>query len=518
MKRRKTKGRMGKAIAVMISAALVLTATAACSDVNTPKADDPSTIVVDYYKTGFGIDFLNDIIDAFEKEYPQYNVSLYYSSEGSKLKDTITLGADYNPIDLYMSNALTSDYYAYIEPLDDVLASKYKDETETIGEKYNATYLSGMKSASDEHYYYLSYGGGYIGLVYNSEVIDGVKYAVPNTTDELLDLAMRLDAAGKKTFISFNNNAGYWTYHDEIWQAQYDGLDYVTDSFWALTDAEGNSPSKEVFKTKDGRYEVLKLQEKLQNNAYIEASSFQDEFSDAQTKFLNGKGAIMVNGTWLRNEMKMSADAGVKFKMMRTPVISSIKNKCNTIATDAELSALIKAIDAADSVTEIPLTGDGYDVSADDLNRVYDARNIVYSTQNESVFVIPNYSNCKDGAKEFIKFFYSDAMIDVYENVLKMPSVVERTGGRERDVSAWSEWDKVMIEYLEKYTPIWRIKNDQSRMFSVGGLAPYCVSNYKFLFAAPNAKDRKSADTIWNDMMLWVEENWDDCLVKAGLI
>ena len=513
----KLKSSFCKIVAAITLVCVAFSCAACANGSGNNETDDPSTIVLDYYKTGLGIEFLNKIIDAFEKEYPQYNVALSYSSKSGKLQDTITLGADYNPIDLYMSQALTSDYNRYIEPLDDILTSAWKNEEMTIGEKYNQTYLSGMKSSEDEHYYYLSYGGGYVGLVYNASIIDGVKYTVPNTTDELVALAMRLDAVGQKTFISFNNNAGYWTYHDEIWQAQYDGLDYVMNNFWKLTDSTGNSPSKDVFQTKDGRYEVLKLQEKLQNNAYIEASSFQDDFSAAQTKFLNGKGAIMVSGTWLRNEMDMNAATQSKFKMMRTPVLSSLRNKCDTIGSDKELSALVSAIDAASSLEEISLTGAGYEVSAEDLKLVYDARNLVYCTYNETAFIIPEYSNCKEGAKEFIRFFYSDAMTDVYEDTLKMPAVVNRSNGAERDLTGWSEWDKMMITYLEENTPIFRIKNDQSKMFSLGGLSPYCVSNYKFLFAAPNANDRKKAETIWNDMMLWTDENWDDCLVKAGL-
>lgn len=79
-----------------------------------------------------------------------------------------------------------------------------------------------------------------------------------------------------------------------------------------------------------------------------------------------GQGVFMANGDWFDNEMRSFCEGLEQtqgycdtVKLMKTPVISSIIDQTPTIENDAELSALISAIDAG----ETALKGEGYDVS-----------------------------------------------------------------------------------------------------------------------------------------------------------
>lgn len=538
-----------KKICSVVLAACSVAALVGCnngsgSDNSGGDASGKKIINLDYWKSGFGLDYLNKIIAEFEKTYPEYKISLTYSSYSGVYANTITKNAETNGIDLYMSNALTSDFNSYLEPLDDVLSSKYKDETKTIAEKYNQTFLGGLKAA-DGHYYNLSYGGGYVGIFYNTSKFRKYGLSVPNTTEQLVDVVEKIDAKGDKAWISFGSNAGYWTYNDEVWQAQYDGLDYFYNTYLTLMGEDGTAPDKAVYERRDGRYYVLQTQYKLQNNSYIDPHAFTDKFAAAQTRFVAGTGVMMANGTWIQNEMKQKGASGID--LMKTPVISYIRQNLpdSSVENDRELSAVITAIDKADesgktktdilsgncdfiTVTENEVSGtvaDSYSkeqvsfsVTKNDFERLYEARHISFSTHNESVFAIPNYADQKDGAKEFIKFFYSDDMITLYENELHFPQVVYNTKNPVKSTNGWSDMEKKMIDLMETSNPVFRVKINQSQMFSTGGLTSYGQSNYKFRFAAPNVNDRRDAETIWNEIQTLANENWDKYKQNAGIL
>ncbi|MBO7368764.1 MAG: hypothetical protein J6U25_00575, partial [Clostridia bacterium] len=93
-----------------------------------------------------------------------------------------------------------------------------------------------------------------------------------NTTDELKDLVLDIYekyGTNRKSFIHFSG--GYWQYVQDVWQAQYDGLDAYNNFYrlGAAADTIGKdteTPSKAVLLNKDGRYEVLKVFESILTN------------------------------------------------------------------------------------------------------------------------------------------------------------------------------------------------------------------------------------------------------------
>jgi len=70
-----------KIAALVIACMAAITAFAGCVD-NSVR-NDPSTLEISFWKSGYGVEFINRIIEGFENEYPQYKVVLNVSSNNA---------------------------------------------------------------------------------------------------------------------------------------------------------------------------------------------------------------------------------------------------------------------------------------------------------------------------------------------------------------------------------------------------------------------------------------------------
>ena len=486
-----------------------------------------------FWPSGLGTEFFYNIVEDFERD-TGYKVKVEENADTNGMYDTILLGEGYNPVDLYMYNGAGPAYFNYVEPLNDVLDSYAYGESEAagnkkIGDKLLPKVKEVLKYTKDgqTNVYQLPYGGGWTGIVYNADIIVGKQYELPRTTGELVDLANKIavDMKGKGVAaICHFQGGGYWVTIREVFQAQYDGLDKYKQ-FRSLTAKDGTSPSKDILLTDDGRKATIDFFAQLNTPDNVMSGSNTQKYDNIQTKFLEGKAAMMVNGSWLMNEMKAAGDSTKNFRMMKTPVISSITDRCTTIdgridnvltvEKDKELSAVVAAVDAADEsgtvLADIDLKTENYDVSAEDMSAVYEARHLAYTTFNDNTFTIPVYSDKKDIAKEFIRYFYSDEQIQKYVNTLHMALPVMN----EVDTSDWTIWEKEQIEYNGLYTPLFKNANYDSVIFSLGGCNAW--GNSDIIAAVSNREGRKSADTIWTEIKAYHTEQWTNYCASAGI-
>lgn len=518
-----------KSIAVACGVCLSV-ASAGCGAKGT-EADNEFTLK--FWSSGLGTEFFYNLVEDFEKD-TGYKVKIEENGDTNGMYDTIMLGEGYNAVDLYMYNGAGPVYFDYIEPLDDVLNSYAYGESEAAGDKKIGDKLLPQVREALEYnvngttnVYQLPYGGGWVGIVYNADIIDGENYRIPRTTNELIDLANMI-AEDKKdqgvSAICHFKGGGYWVTLREVFQAQYDGLSGYK-CFRSLTSEEGASPSKDVLLASDGRAATIDFLAELNTPDNVMSGSNTQTYDNIQTKFLEGKAAMMVNGSWLMNEMKALNDTSKNFKMMKTPIISSITDRLETIdgridgtlamEKDVELSAVVAAIDNADdegkALSEIALKTENYDVSADDLAAVYEARHIAFSTSNDNTFTIPNYSDKKDIAKEFIRYFYSDVQIRKYSVTLHMALPVST----EVDSSSWADWGKEMLSYNALYVPLFKNANYDSKVFTLGGCDAW--GNSDIIADVSNRENRKSAEAVWNSIKAYHNEQWNNYLASAGL-
>lgn len=502
-----------RSLAILLALGMVLGLTACGGGDDKSKAgNSKSDIEIRLWSAGLGEEWIQNMIEAFEKENPEYNVTYSATADGDSVLSSYGL-EESDTVDLYMT--VRSYDTQYSEPLNDVLDSTADGESKPLKEKFNENYLALEKSA-DGNYYALTYGGGIMSLVYNKEIFDKAGVTTPpRTTDELTAACDKIYRAGYTPLAHFTQG-GYWNFVSEAWFAQAEGMDYYLNQFYACTDENGNSPSKDILLKKDGRYDVLKAYEQFITPEYIMDGSNTTDHVVVQTKFLDGQAAMMVNGSWLAYEMK-TAGSTDGFSMMRLPVISSITDRLETVKSDTVLRYLISAIDSVtdgEKALSDYQSGDGYvvdgnEISAADWEAVAAARNTIAANYpGESAF-IPTYSNAKEGAKEFLKFMYSDKGYKIYTDTLHITLPLSFAEG-DIDTSAWSTYEKNLYDISQTSTGFAsHYIAGKHQIFTAGGAETFPGPQYIAGMCSKNAGDRITADKAWEQIIDSIEDNYE---------
>mgnify|MGYP004483347059 FL=1 len=492
-----------KVATALLAATLSVLPLASCK--SKKKVANSSTDVQIYlWKSGYGAEFMKEIVADFNKKQDKYRVTLEYDESAATIIKTLSLGSS-NTYDLYFTMLNTNQYNKDFENLDDVLDYTVAGENTTIRNKYYDYLSDGVKNA-DGTTNFLTYGNGWCGFVYNADIIDGVKYRLPNTTNELDMLITEIK--GDKTLkgvkaplIFYNNddNNGYLNYAAYVWEAQYDGLDYYYDTTLALKAADGTTPSKDVFVAKDGRYKALKVLESIVTPTTVHDAHTNKNFTDVQTLFLDGEAVFMVNGSWLMNE---STGTKNNFGMMKMPVISSIVEKLeDTEMDDATLSEIISEVDAGATSSSL--------CSRNDFNRIKEARNLLYNNAAEQYVFVPKYSVAKEGSKEFLKYFYSDEGLAKFMTVTGLPNSARLSDESKFNVNTLDNWHKQQFTLSKEMNAVTNTIT-KSKLFINNNTNQFASVPYAQSLCAGNSKDKLTADGIWNKIVAKINENWAD--------
>lgn len=503
-----------RVLALTLTGAMSMSLLAGCGEKKKEDQEGGTSatdVEISYWNSGLGTDWLEQAIEEFETLHPEYNV--YYTATADASAVASALGMeDIDTVDLYLG--MTSMKTDYLEPLDDVLDTKVDGESKTIREKFNPGYLA-LVQEEDGKTRNLTYGGGVISFVYNKKLFEECGITeLPRTTDEFTVVCDKLRKKGITPLCHFVNG-GYYEFTTEAFYMQYEGQDYYLNQFYACTDEDGNSPSKSVFTKKDGRYEVLKAYEKFITPDNVLQGSNSGSHVNMQTMFVNGQCAMMASGSWMVNEMKGNGNLE-DFDMMRLPIVSSITNKLDTVKKESDLRKLVSAIDTildGEKKAEDYQSGDGYNVdgmtvSAHDWEYVYAARTTLATNfSGESAF-IPNYSNAKEGAKEFLKYLYSDKGYQTYaKSHLILPLLLS---DGELDMSDWSDFEKHQYQYLTEGNAYASSYNmSKHTIFSEGGASIYGEVNFINHFCTKNETDRWDADTAWEKVQKDVNDKYE---------
>lgn len=419
-----------------------LTACGAATVDNT--VEDEKNLKIIAFERGYGVQMIKDWAAAFEKTKPGINVDVEIAVEQTVLSTKFKLGPRYNDIDIFFDayNLPAGLDYTFRNAFEGYKGHGLMDYTEfynenvygeeiTVKDKVNSSVLALMQGLNnDGHYYGFSWALALQSIVVNDVVATsalGSGYKLPNTTDELETFCQNIKNAGYTPF-TYPGLIDYWAPCFYTWWAQYEGLENYRQFYNGKIYDEGQEQyiySADIYK-QQGRYESLYvMQQLLDADKGYHLSNVNDynanNFTVLQKAFLNSKTAtsnsrkyvMFPNGDWLASESGSSSTD--KIIMMQMPVISSIITQCSSIEDDAELSKLIDAIDNRSTA----LSGDGYNVSQTDFDRIYEARNIVYGQASRHVMYSPVYANAKTLIKEFLAFITSDEGCRIYNRNVK---------------------------------------------------------------------------------------------------
>ena len=504
-------------LAILLVLAMLVSGLSACGPKGGKGGNSATDLLISYWNSGLEIEWLNKMIEAFEKEYPEYNVTV--NSTASSAAASASFGmVDVDTVDLYMVTKEwdTSEMVA----LNDVLNATAPGDSKPLIEKFNPMYLKD-EIDRDGNYYGLTYGGGILSLAYNKQQFaDAGITELPLTTKQLTVVCDQLSRKGYTPLAHFDGN-GYWNFISELWFAQADGMDYYVDTFYGMVKEDGTvEPTLDVFTKKDGRYDTLKVYEQIITPTNIMPGSNTASHVEVQTMFLQGKAAMMVNGSWLANEMATTGSMD-NFDIMRMPVISTIVDRLETVKGETDLRNLIKAID---TVTDGEAKEEDYKqadgtykvgnktVSAADWAIVDEARNALANNYPDEVMFIPSYSTCIDGAKKFMQFMLSDKGYKIYTETLHMALPMDFSDGTPIDTANWNTFEKSQFHlmytaksYVSEYV------SSKHRIFTDGGAISFHFPQAAYipLFCANNPADRKNADQIWEAMVQSAKDSFE---------
>ncbi|MCQ2742078.1 MAG: ABC transporter substrate-binding protein [Bacilli bacterium] len=503
--------------------------------------DDAQSLQIFCVDAGYRTQWVSDIKDLFVQEdwvkqkYPNLNVRIDTSKDQTYGRTRMDAGRSSNTIDLFFDMGLTN--YNGSDDLLDLTETVYNSsvpgEDTLFKNKIDASYLEAFTfdgqsdPAKKGHQFFAPWAGGMTGILYNADIFSSLNYTVPNTTDELVALCADYQGRGTETSPKYcfiqGNDETYFNYLFDIFWTQYQAREGYLDFVNGIAD---NVVSKDIFK-QQGRMEALLVYESLVKNEkhFVNPNSINQGFAVAQAMFLKGEALFNVNGDWFVSEtkdIKGKITNPASIKMMKTPIISAIKNVVpdSSIGDDAELSALVKAIDSHDT----SLSGAGYEVTQADYDYVKAARAITYSIGAGHHAAIPSYATAKGLAADFIRYLATDKAIEAYIKATDGASMPFAYDLETKNPALFAKIDPIhqsRVQYFaDTFIDPYTLPNKYMfPLIKYGGVDTFKLANgYDFFVQMGKKNGAKTPQQYWDETIsYWTDDKWQDACERAGI-
>ena len=478
---------MKKISVFLVSALLLLFGLMAVSCGKKVDSNSPETLEVYVCNLGYGYKWAEKILNDFSKEewvkekYPKLSVD--FSQDAVETNPKNWLDNNSTNFDVIMCTNLESYLGAKegktVELTDIVYNQKIPGEDVTFAEKmFDSVLASNRETDSTEQdpkYYTATFASGMTGIAYNETVLKKLKFEEPNTTDELFAICESIrtgkyvaGARGDYTvgesidrgvyksenaFVTYGVSA-YTNYTIETWWAQYEGVGEYMNYFNGISDGMLSS----AVTNQIGRLKALEAMETMAGEyTRLYPSAERDAYRKAQNEVVMGISLFMSNGDWFDMEERDFANsapgAGV-VKLMNVPVLSSLREKTNTITDAATLALVVEAVDSGcDTVAEAEAAVPGLqgkNISETDFKTVHDARMLVYSIGPRHNVVIPECSPAKELAADFILYMASDKSLQTYAEVTGGASLPFDYDYKQNN-SLWESFSPMQQQRLELF-------------------------------------------------------------------
>lgn len=499
-----------------------------------------ATIQIKAYKGGYGTDFLHEIAKKFVEMYPNYKVQFLDESavlDGEKAAAEISVpkknqtdlyfvtGVDINYLIKRSSSVLGKRDQTLLEPLDDIFEGKAininkQEETQTIKSRFFKGFedlcrYNGEFPKWRGKMFTLPWAESSTGLFMNKTVLDRYNIDIPLTSNEFILAVEKIYAeGGANNNYAFSwggsNASGYWQYLYETWFAQYSGVKAFNNF---MNCDPGNGKIREegykvyedagILKSFEAMFPILDLN-------YSPNGSRSMTHIEAQTDFINGKTAFMINGDWILNEMKgYYYEQAKNIQMIGAPILSSIGTEIGL--SDAQLHSLVVMIDehkTNDQIkTVLPSLSDA------NIARVRNARSVHDTIGIGHNILIPSYSDAKDAAKLFVKFMFSNDGCRIFRNFANanLPLTYEVQSGDSNTLFQQS-LDKIrnydeptIVTSVASYNGV----RDTGRILTFNSTA--WATPYTFLYIMldkASSSPAFSPSLIYNDEKAYVHSQW----------
>lgn len=315
-----------------------------------------------------------------------------------------------------------------------------------------------------------------------------------------------------------DGNNGYWKFVYEPWVVQYMGVEEYKTNFLQLKNSDGQTNSRSVLEGKlvdgtdnkknDARYKVLNALEAMITNTTVHPSSNSNDVYKSERAFVLGQAAMMISGSWIRAEGSISQDSEIR--IMKTPVLSAIVEKLdNNEMSDSQLSSVIQAVDEGKDFTQTKEATDLTDLTENDYLIIKEARGIVYDNNVANHVFIPKYSNAIDGAKEFLKYFYSDEATLVWMNSQHELAPVILDDETKLSTSQWSGLDLDLLDKAKNST--YKLTDSLTKCDILRKNSIDMFTNISIITALssdPAGNIYKNSNQLWQQMLTKINTNW----------
>ncbi len=443
---------MKKYVKLFSSASFVfmILLTASCS----PESSDKTRLRIAFAETGYGREWLEEIAVAYEKENPDVEIVLdgnpnMTANAGPKIENGRDLA------DIYFLLETNWQLWAtkgYLEDLSDLYQMEV-DNGKTVEEKLIDEVVDFGKI--NDKYYALPWNDGVTGIVYNAGMFEEKGWEVPETFDELIDLAEQIKDEGRgiKPFTWPGQYSAYWNFVVYGWWAQIEGIEGMREFFAFET--------PEVYK-QQGKLKALEAFETLigdQSNSVNGVNGLIH--TQAQMQFANGLAAMIPNGIWIETETEAALRDDFRMKMMPLPTLDGAvePNINNTMLGD--------------------------------------------------FIVVPKGAAHKDIAKDFLKFMSTDEMLLLYTEKTGSPRPFEYDPTQ---IEGLSEFVQSCLDIWKNSTNFYIISKNPMYFANDLNTFPKSGAPYGDIYLGDT-----TAQQVWQGDYDYVVERWDEFKEKNGI-
>lgn len=525
--------------------AAVLTLSAVCGFTACSKEDPSKTLYIELENAGFGIEWVDGIIDIFEAEHPGITVKKTdIIKGGGTIVSKVLSGAttldivfvEHEGVFASYDTPVTNNGVRYASPfadLTDIYEANVPGETVKLKDKMEASYrdYTNLHIDGKDTWYSMPWMQAPLGIVINNKVFARLKQTtngarfqkMPNTTDEFLSYCAALVDPANATGVTPCIDPMLTSVFDgglyEGWVVQYNGRAAQAEWYQGKTlsgEKAGEMYRPEMFED-DGLYYALEVLQNLwlPSNGYMHADKALD-FTSVQNGFLEGNKNIlfMPAGGWLAREMEVNYTRDeVDVEFIKLPIISALGTKLGI--TDAQLSAIVDYVDG--TTAEKPaFTSTAGKTEEEVIAAVTEARGIVPS-QHQFNAMIPSYSTKVDLAKEFLQLMATDRALESMIrkcgscapfafDVTNKPELKEEIGNFNYSVNQMAAKGYAFFKKSALFT--------RNGLKLLNGLTGEPAS----FFGNDDASYRKTARGLVTESTQYVNGQWSSYLKKAGII